>query len=111
MITNADVKKLESTFATKEELEKLDARTADGFSNVQTQLNRIDNTISEIKVDLSEVKEEISEIKNHMITMEDHIMGALDRLTVENEVTATYRPKIENHERRITKVESAVFAN
>jgi len=104
MITDADVKKLKlerfltkkdfkkeiNKYATKDALEKLDSRTAEGFADVQEQLN---------------------EIKNHMITMEDHIMGALNKLDIENQVTATYRPKIEDHEQRIAKVETVVFAS
>ena len=90
MITDADVKKLKSTFATKEELEKLDSRTAEGFVNVQEQL---------------------SDIKNTLLDMKDYIYGELHSLHIENKVTSTYRPKIEDHEQRISKVESAVFSN
>ena len=111
MITDADVKKLEKTFATKEELEKLETRTAEGFTDVQTQLNEIKQDLSGVKTDVSCLKTDVSEIKNTLLTMQDKIYGELRNLHIENQVTATYRPKIENHEQRITKVETVVFAN
>lgn len=105
MITDADIKKLKlERFTTKEELEKLDNRTAEGFADVQGQLN-------EIKTDLAGVKTDVSEIKNTLIDMKDYIYGELHNLRIENKVTANYRPKIENHEQRITKIESVVFAD
>lgn len=118
MITDADVKKLKRTFATKEELEKLDSRTAEGFLNVQNQLNEIKEDISGmkgdisgIKGDISGMKGDISDLKNTMLTIQDNLVGEIHKLNIENQVTATYRPKIENHEQRITKVETVVFAN
>lgn len=104
MITDADVKKLSYTFATKEELEKLDARTAEGFADVQNQL-------SEVKSGLKSLDNRVESLEQRILTMDDHITGALHTLTVENRITANYRPKIEDHEQRITKVESVVFAN
>lgn len=111
MITDADVKKLKRTFATKEELEKLDSRTAEGFLNVQNQLNEIKEDISGIKGDISGMKGDISDLKNTMLTIQDNLVGEIHKLNIENQVTATYRPKIENHEQRITKVETVVFAS
>ncbi|HSV94529.1 MAG TPA: hypothetical protein VLH94_00925 [Spirochaetia bacterium] len=118
MITDADIKKLKlerfltkkdfkkeiNKYATKDALEKLDARTAEGFLNVQTQLN-------EIKGDISGMKGDISDLKNTMLTIQDNLIGEIHKLHIENKVTATYRPKIENHEERITKVEAVVFAS
>jgi hypothetical protein len=43
--------------------------------------------------------------------MEDNILGAINKLQVENSITASYRPRIENHEQRITKLEKLQFAN
>jgi len=116
MITDADVKRLKldfltkkefkeeaKKFATKVELEKLDARTAEGFLEVQKQF-------SEVKSSIKSLDNRIGSLEQRILTMDDHIMGALHTLTIENKITANYRPKIENHEQRITKVESVVFA-
>lgn len=105
MIADADIKKLKlERFATKEELEKLDSRTAEGFLNVQGQL-------TEIKEEISEMKGNISDLKNTMLTIQDNLVGEIHKFHIENKVTATYRPKIEDHKQRITKVESVVFAS
>ncbi|MBU1166874.1 hypothetical protein KKC60_00500 [Patescibacteria group bacterium] len=132
MITDADIKKLKlerfltkkdfkkeiNKYATKDALEKLDARTAEGFLNVQTQLNEIKRDISGMKGDISGMKGDISgmkgdisDLKNTMLTIQDNLIGEIHKLHIENKVTATYRPKIENHEERITKVEAVVFAS
>ena len=132
MITDKDVKKLKEVFATKNELEKLDARTAAGFLDVQEQLNGIKQDVSglkqdigglkqdvsdlkqdvsDLKQDVSDLKQDVSEIKNNMLTMEDNIVGAIHNLQIENSVTATYRPKIEDHEKRISKLEKLQYAN
>ena len=55
MITDADVKKLKRTFATKEELEKLDSRTAEGFLNVQNQLLSLEQALENIRLQLSDL--------------------------------------------------------
>ncbi len=111
MITDADVKKLKKTFSTKAELEKLDSRTAEGFLDVQNQLNEIKEDISGIKGNISGIKDDISDLKNTMLTIQDNLVGEIHKLHIENKVTSTYRPKIEDHEQRITKVESVVFVN
>jgi chromosome segregation ATPase len=119
MITDADIKKLRlERFATKEELEKLNARTAEGFSDVQGQLNDIKTDLSNVKEDVSilkqdvsGLKQDVSEIKSTLLDMKDYIYSELHNMRIENKVTATYQPKIEDHEQRITKVESIVFAN
>jgi|WetSurMetagenome_2_1015567.scaffolds.fasta_scaffold350743_2 hypothetical protein len=139
MITDADIKKLKlerfltkkdfkkeiGKYATKDALEKLDSRTAEGFLDVQNQLigikgeilgikgeiSGIKGEILGIKGEISGMKEDITDLKHHMLTMEDNIVGEIHKLYIENKITATYKPRIENHEQRITKVESAVFSN
>lgn len=104
MITDVDVKKLEKTFATKEELEKLDARTATGFLDVQNQLN-------EVKSRLGSIETHMESMEHTMLTIQDNLVGEIHKLHIENKVTSTYKPRIEDHEQRITKVESVVFSN
>ena len=88
----------------KNEIEKLEFRIAKSFEDNQQQMNGM-------KGDISSLKKDVSEIKHNMLTMEDNIVGAIHSLQIENSVTATYRPKIENHEQRITKLEKLRFAN
>jgi archaellum component FlaC len=117
-LTKKDFKKEIGKYATKDALEKLDARTAEGFLNVQNQLSEIKEDLSGVKEDLSGVKEDVTslkedvkDIKNTLLNMQDKIYGELLKLNIENKVTSTYKPRIEDHEKRITKVESVVFAS
>lgn len=124
MITDNDIKKLKQTFvskndlkkelnrfATKEDIDQLELNTGKGFNDVQKQLSNVKADISEIKEEITEIKEEITEIKNNMLTMQDNILGAINKLQTENMITASYRPKIQNHEERITKLERATLSN
>ena len=143
MITDKDITKLKSVFATKddfksfakkedlnrfatkEDLDKSEIRTAKSFEDVQKQIFRLEDDVSGLKKDVSSIKKDISgikrdvsnlqedvtDIKHNILTMEDNILGAINKLQVENSITATYRPRIENHEQRITKLEKLQFAS
>jgi hypothetical protein len=82
-------------FATKEDLEHSEQKTALGFADTQRQIN--------------ELKSDVAQIKDHLISMEDNILGAINNLQNENKLVSTYLPKVNNHETRITKLESSVF--
>jgi chromosome segregation ATPase len=111
VINDLDIKKLKTVFTTKDDLEKLELRVGDSFISVQEQFDHVQEQFDHVQEQLDDLKTDVSDIKNHMITMEDNILGALSRLQSENVVTSSYRPKIEDHEQRITKVEKAIFSN
>lgn len=102
MITKIDIALLKETFVTKEDLEKSELKTADSFVVVQNQL---DNMRSDINV----LKQDMTELKNNMITMEDNIIHAIKNLQTESVITSSYRPKLDNHEKRISKIETIVL--
>lgn len=103
-ITKKDLKKELKRFATKDDIEELDIRVAKSFNQNEQRMVAMEENISKLQ-------EDVSEIKHNMLTMEDNIIGAINKLQIENSITATYRPKIENHEQRITKLEKVQFAN
>lgn len=111
MITDKDIVKLKEVFATKEDLEKLDLKTASSFADNEKRITKIDVEISSLKKDVSSLKKDVSEIKDHLLTMEDNILGAINKIQNENAITSTYRPKLENHEQRISKLETVVLSN
>ncbi len=118
MITDKDIVKLKEVFATKEDLEKLDLKTASSFAENEKRFSKIDATLAEhdkkftkIDKDIATLKKDVSEIKDHLLTMEDNILGAINKLQNENAITSTYRPKLENHEQRISKLETVVLSN
>ncbi len=104
MITDTDIKKIKEIFVSKKELENLDLRAATGFAESEKRFTKVDK-------DIAFLKEEVADIKEHLITMEDNILGAISKLQNENTVTSTYRPKIDNHEKRISKLETIVLPN
>ncbi len=117
MITDNDIAKLKQTFVTKEDLkneltkfatkadlEQLELSVGKGFNDVQRQINGV-------KAQVVEVDEKISEINHNLLTIQDNILGAINKLQTENMITASYRPKIQNHEDRITKLERMVLSS
>lgn len=103
-VTKNDLKKELQGFATKADLEELEVRTAKIFAQNEQRMTGVEGNISKLQ-------EDVSDIKHNMLTMEDNIIGAINKLQIENSITASYRPKIENHEQRITKLEKVQFAN
>lgn len=81
MITDADVKKLSTVFATKDD-------------------------INGVKSDLSEVKVKIDSLKTRIDVLEDNVTGEIAKLHDENLVTSQYRMRIEDHEVRIVDLEN-----
>ncbi len=103
-VTKAELKKELQKFATKDDIEDIDIRVAKSFKQNEQRMTGMEANISKLQ-------EDVSDIKHNMLTMEDNIIGAIHKLQIENSITATYRPKIENHEQRITKLEKVQFAN
>lgn len=98
-------------FATKDDLDKSEIRTAKSFEGVQKQISNLEHKVSNLEVAVSTLQEDVTDIKHNMLTMEDNILGAINKLQVENSITASYRHKIQDHEQRICKLEKLQFAN
>jgi gas vesicle protein len=82
MITNIDIKKLKTIFATKEDLKK-------EISGLRGEMQKMSKTI-------------IEEIVNVVTALGEKIQESLDKLN-------DHEDSIENHERRIEKLEEKVF--
>ena len=91
-LTKEDGKK----FATKDDLEELELRVAKSFAETQHQIFNIQNTMV---------------TRDEFITLEDHMLGQIKTLFDENLVRSEHRREIDDHEKRITKLEIVTFAN
>ncbi|PIZ24833.1 hypothetical protein COY48_00805 [Candidatus Collierbacteria bacterium CG_4_10_14_0_8_um_filter_43_86] len=97
MITDNDIKKLKTIFATKEDLKRFatkedldesEVRTAFGFTDVQRQF-------TEVRSDISELKSDVKDIRLQLHGMEQNIIGAIRELKEDHDVS----------KKRITKLE------
>ena len=95
MITDKDIIKLKSVFATKEDLERLEIRTGESFIEVN---NKIDNLENQFK-----------DLKNEVLNMEDHIIRELKSMQLDQQVSLSHRREIADHETRITNIESKLL--
>ncbi len=83
MITDADIKKLSTVFATKDDLKQ--------FAT---------------KDDLKEIGQKIDGLKTRIDILEDNVTGEIAKLHDENLITSSYRQRIEDHEERLNAIEA-----
>ena len=106
MITDADIKKLKTIFATKKDLEKTELLLKRDFKSTENYLNyKIDSL--EKKVD--EFKEEFVEFKDSVLKSLDWLVGAFKKFNDEHTILAEQNKrsndKLNNHEKRIFSLE------
>lgn len=105
MITDADVKKLKTVFATKADLKKLELN----LKGTENFLNYKINTL-EKKVDF--FKEEFKEFKDSVLKSLDWLVGAFTKFNEEHTVLSEQNKrtniKLENHGKRIFTLEQRV---
>ena len=77
MITDADVKKLEKTFATKEELKKTE-------SQLNNRIDRLSQNIDYKLAPLIEFKEDFSSFKSSVLKTLDWLVGAFKKFEEEH---------------------------
>lgn len=113
MITDQDIKKLKTVFATKkdlerfaskEDLEKHEIRTGECFAENEVRFNRIENK-------LDNLEEQFQDLKNQVLTAEDHIVGELKSMRTELLIATSHRHELNDHEQRIVQVESVIFSS
>ncbi len=107
MITDKDIQKLKSVFATKndltrfatkEDLEKLEIRTGESFIEVKNKIDNLENRFDGLE-------SQFKDLKNEVISMEDHIIKELKSIQLDQQVSLSHRREIADHETRITKIE------
>lgn len=108
MIIDADVKKLEKTFATKAELKQTE------FS-LNKRIDRLSKEIDFKLEPLMEFKEEFSDFKSSVLKSLDWLVGAFTKFNEEHAVLTEQNgraiDKLNNHEKRIFSLEQRVAAS
>lgn len=108
MITDADVKKLEKTFATKNDLKESEWR-------LNKRIDRMTKYVDFEIEPVTDFKKEFKDFKNKVFDKLDWLIGKYNKfeeehlvLTEQNERT---NDKIDNHEKRIFSLEQRIIAS
>lgn len=108
MITDADVKKLEKTFATKNDLKESEWR-------LNKRIDRMTKYVDFEIEPVTDFKKEFKDFKNKVFDKLDWLIGKYNKfeeehlvLTEQNERT---NDKINNHEKRIFSLEQRIIAS
>ena len=115
MITDADVKKLEKTFATKKDLDGF--ATKKDLKDTELRLNtRIDRMTKYVDFELEPVndfKKEFKDFKNKVFDKLDWLIGKYNKFEAEHTVLTEQNnrtnDKLTNHEKRIFSLEQRVI--
>lgn len=95
MLTNTDIKKLKTIFATKEELKTTERYLTHKFDALEIRVNEFYN--------------EFKEFKDSVLKTLDWLVGAFKKFDEEHAILSerylSINKTIENHEDRITKLE------
>lgn len=111
MITDQDIKKLKTVFSSKDDLknleyalEKHEIRTGESFAENEVRFNRIEKK-------LDNLENKFDDLKNQVLNVEDHIIGELQSMRTELLVATSHRRELDDHEKRITKLEDLALVN
>ncbi|MFA5770746.1 MAG: hypothetical protein WC894_04610 [Patescibacteria group bacterium] len=116
MITDADVKKLEKTFVTKEYLneylnEKLDSTEKGLKKEIRSSENYLNYKIDTLEKKVDDFKAEFTGFKDSVLKSLDWLVGAFTKFeeehTVLTEQNGRANGKLDNHEARISDLEYA----
>ncbi|VVA43632.1 conserved hypothetical protein [Candidatus Roizmanbacteria bacterium] len=99
MITDADIKKMKAVFATKEDLKSIDAKmaTKDDLTRFATKED----------IDKFTTKKDIQNLTNELVEL---ITSGFDRTEKAIRMISDHDEIINEHERRLDRVEDKVFA-
>jgi len=101
MITDADIKKMKRVFATKEDLRNLSNKFEAKFATK----DQLSDTTKEL-VDL--IYSVRSELKGDLVNFKDSILSEIIKLREDITVVIGYSDRIEDHDKRIEKLETIV---
>ena len=105
MITDVDIKKMKRVFATKEDLKGMSNRfdkkfaTKDDLSIVSTELVGL----------IQSFGAELSGLKLDVVDFKDSILTEIIKLREDVTVITGYRDLIEDHDKRIEKLETVIY--
>jgi predicted nucleic acid-binding Zn-ribbon protein len=107
VITDADLKKLATVFATKEDIggiknqiTKIDRKVG----GLETKVDNLKDRIDTVEVNLTA---EAAVLKDRIDTVEVNLTAEIATLHDENIITSEYRNLISDHEDRISKIEKS----
>ncbi len=109
MITDADIKKMKKVFATKDDLKKF--MTKEDFKVESKKFA----TKEDLKIALEKyaTKDDLFNVtrglKNDIIDFKDSILTEIIKLREDITVVIGYSDRIEDHDQRIEKLETAVY--
>ena len=95
MITDNDIKKLQKTFVTKEELKQTTTAIIDYIDFRLEPVDKVINNVARIA----------EEIDNKLVKFKDEILHEVVAMREELTITLGHRDMLEDHEIRITKLE------
>ena len=119
--TKADIERLEKRVATKTELKRVEKSLRQEVLKVEERVKHIGERVENIGERVENIEERVKHIGESQERVEvkldriaitlDGFVGRVDNLTADNEVGAHHtrelRVQVDNHEKRITKLESA----
>jgi len=103
MITDVDIKKMKRVFATKDDLKNF--VTKDDSKRFATK-DQLSDTTKEL-VDL--IYSVRTELKEDLVNFKDSILTEIIKLREDVAVVIGYRDLIEDHDKRIEKIETVVY--
>lgn len=113
MITDKDVKKLKEVFATKEDLEKTNRSVSTLSEDLEKTNLRVDEGFKKIDKSIAKLAENLESTNDSLHNLSKDVITILE---IVGENKQEVKPKIkehdeilENHERRLDKVEDKVF--
>jgi len=115
MITDTDVNKLKTIFATKDDLDESEARTAVAFVDVQRQITNVKEDTEELKETVGELKETVGELKETVVDLKEDVKDIRLQLhgMEQNIIRAIngIKEEQETQKKQIEKLNKAVFSN
>ena len=122
MITDKDIQKLKTVFATKEDLNSFSTKddlknfaTKDDLKNFATKDDlekleiRTGESFIDVKDKIDNLENQFKDLKNEVISMEDHIIKEIQSMKLDQQASLSHRREIADHETRITKIEQKLL--
>lgn len=104
MITDADLKKLKTALIP--EFKQLDTKFEQLNSKIDGVKTRLDVLEDNVKDDFKQINQKLDEVKIRLDVLEDNVTGDIAKLQNENLVTSNYKRDLDNHEERISTIET-----
>ena len=118
MITDVDIKKMKRVFATKEDLKGMSNRFDKKFATKEDLKMALEKyatktDLSNVSVELVELirsfGSELSGLKEDIVDFKDSILTEIIKLREDVAVVTGYRGLIEDHDKRIEKLETVFY--